>query len=84
MFKCEFCEEMVDELFDCMNCGAMVCADCFNHYEELCVECAPDDWEEDEEDDEDWLNTTVEDWMQDVDEDWDEDDFDPCDDEIPW
>lgn len=83
MFKCEFCEEEVDRLFECLDCGAMVCEGCFNSYEELCVECAPD---EDDYEDDDWMEDSIDDWEMDEEEDWEEEDDDlyPYDDEIPW
>lgn len=49
MPDCDMCGEKVEEVTKCKMCGEKFCADCGEADQKLCIYCADEDEEEDDE-----------------------------------
>lgn len=62
MPKCELCDEIVDKLTRCIECGVSFCFDCGDTTKKLCEYCLEDIEYEEDYQEEDWDEDWEEDW----------------------
>jgi hypothetical protein len=47
MTECAICEKETEKLYECSECGRLVCDDCYVETVDLCVDCE-ETWEAEE------------------------------------